>query len=148
MTDDADAFTVEAAEAADNGIVVAEFAVTGKWHEIADEPGNVVEAMWSLRMPRNLSFLPRREFRIELLQRQRSLHLEPGNFLTDGDRSVAFAHRTQFFDLGLQFGHRFFEVEIAAHWVRAIGVFRGEVTRASPLSQAKRVNFAFTPALG
>ena len=70
MTDDADAFTVKAAEAADDGVVVAKFAVAGERNEIADETGDVVEAMWSLRMSGDLSFLPRREFRIEFFERE------------------------------------------------------------------------------
>ena len=61
MADHADAFAVEAAEAADNGIVVAEFAVAGERHEIGDEASDVIEAMWPLRMPRDLRLLPGRQ---------------------------------------------------------------------------------------
>ena len=69
MADDADAFAAKAAEAADDCSVVAEFAVTGEWDEIADQPCDIVEAMRPLRMPGDLSLLPGRELGVELLQR-------------------------------------------------------------------------------
>ena len=127
MADDADALAAEAAEAADDGLVVAEFAVAGERHEIVDQARDVVEAMRPLRMARHLRLLPRRELGIELLERERGFHLEPADLVADGDRAIALAHGAQFLDLGLQFGHRFFEIEIGAHRVRALRVIgRGD----------------------
>ena len=137
MTDDADTFTLKAPKATDDGVVVAELAIARERNEIADKAGNVIEAMRSLRMPCDLSFLPWRELGIELLQRQRSLCLEAGDFLADGDRCVTLAHRAQFLDLGLQFGHRFFEVEIAAHWVQGLGCFSRRSDAGEPSKSSK-----------
>ncbi len=115
MADDADALAAEAAEAADDGGVLAEFAVAGERGETLDQAGDVVEAVRPLRMARHLRLLPGREVGIELLERDRRLHLEPADLLADGDRLVALAHGAQFLDLGLQFGHGFFEIQIGAH---------------------------------
>jgi hypothetical protein len=123
MADDADAFPMETAEPADNRWVVAEFAVASERNEIFDQPRDVVETMRPLRMSRDLGFLPRREFGIELLQRSRGFRFQPTDFLADSDRIARLAHRAQFFDFGLEFGHGLFEVEVTAHWVRAKGAF-------------------------
>ena len=77
--------------------------------------GDVVEAVRPLRMARDLRLLPGRQVRVDLLERERRLDLEPADLLADGDRLVALAHGAQFLDLGLQFGHGLFEVEIGAH---------------------------------
>ena len=87
--------------------------------KLLDQAGDVVEAMRPLRMARHLRLLPGRQVGIEFLERDRRLDLEPVDLVADGDRAVALAHGAQFLDLGLQFGHRFFEIEIAAHWVRS-----------------------------
>ncbi len=136
MPDHADGLAAEAAEAADDGRVLAELAVAGERNEIGDQAGDVVEAMRPLRMARHLRFLPGRELGIEFLERGRCLRLEPADLVADGDRVVALAHGAQFLDLGLQFGHRFFEVEIAAHGNPAAVISGRGVTRAKPLSQA------------
>ena len=54
--------------------------------------------------------------KLEIAQRLRSLALQPADVLGDvGGPCAGRLHRAQFLDLGLQFGHRFFEIEIAAH---------------------------------
>ena len=85
--------------------------------------------MRPLRMARHLRLLPGRELGIELLERERRLDLEPVDLLADGDRVAGLGHGAQFLDLGLQFGHRLFEVEIGAHEVPAAVMIGGEVTR-------------------
>ena len=119
MADDADALAAEAAEAADDGRIVAEFAVAGERDEIADQAGDIVEAMRPLRMARHLRLLPGRQVGIELLERERRLHLEAIDFVADRDGAAGLRHGAQLLDLGLQFGHRLFEIEIAAHGFRA-----------------------------
>ena len=115
MADDAEALAAEAAEAADDRLVVAELAVAGERHEVGDQRGDVVEAVRPLGMARHLRLLPGRELGIELLERLRGLGLEAGNLLADGDRVLAGLERAQLLDLGLELGHRLFEVEVAAH---------------------------------
>src|SRR6516225_5472777 len=123
MADDADAFTAETTEPTDNRCVVAELAVTGERNEILDQPGNVVETMWSLWMSSDLGFLPRRKFGIELFERSRCFRFQPTDLFADSDRIARLAHSAQFFDFGLELGHGLFEVEVTAHWVRAKGAF-------------------------
>ena len=113
MADEADGFAAEAAEAADDGGVFAVLAVAGQRHEIGNQRRDVVEAMRPLRMPRHLRFLPRRQPGIEFLERLRRLAFDAGDLVGDG-LAVA-VERAQFVDLGLKFGHRFFEVEVATH---------------------------------
>src|SRR5262249_55715502 len=117
VADDADTVATKAAKAADNRSVVAELAVTGERNKAVDQAGDVVEAVRSLRMPGDLGFLQGCKLGIKLLQCQRGFRFEPIDFFADGDSVSCFAHRAQFLDLGLEFGHRFFEVEIAAHWI-------------------------------
>ena len=115
MPDDADALAAETAEAADDRVVVAELAVAGQRNEIGDQRAHIVEAMGPLGMTGDLRLLPRRELRVEILERLRRLGLEAGNLLADGGRAVARLERAQFLDLGLDLGHGFLEVEVAAH---------------------------------
>ena len=95
--------------------VLAELAVAGQRHEIGDQRGDVIEAMRPLRMARDLRLLPRRQFAIEFLERLRGLAFDAVDLLADGDGIAVGLQRAQFLDLGLELGHRFFEVEIGAH---------------------------------
>ena len=115
MADDADALAAEAAEAADDRVVVAELAVAGQGHEVGDQGADIVEAMGPLGMAGDLRLLPRRELGIEVLERLRRLGLQAGDLLADCGRAVAGLQRAQFLELGLELGHRLFEIEIAAH---------------------------------
>src|SRR5262249_1934064 len=115
VADHADAFAVEAAETADDGVVLAEFAVPGERREIRDQRRHVIEAVGPLRVARDLSLLPRRQPGIEFVKRQRRLGFEPRDLVADRERIAGLLERPQLFDLGLQFSDRLFEIEIAAH---------------------------------
>ena len=78
VADDADALAAEAAEAADDRRVLAEFAIAGERDEIGDEPGDVVEAMRPLRMAGDLGLLPGCQLGVEFLERLRRLDLRCG----------------------------------------------------------------------
>src|SRR5262245_43877661 len=92
--------------------------------------------MRALRVTGNLCFLPGRKLPVQFLQGKRGFCLEPANLFADGDGIAAFAHRAKFFDLGLKFSHRLFEIEVTAHWISGKCTFRGDLTRRKPLSQA------------
>ena len=77
MADDAEALAAEAAEAADDGVVVAEFAVAGQRNEIGGQSADIIQAMGPLGMAGDLGLLPRSELRIEVLERLGGLGLEP-----------------------------------------------------------------------
>ena len=83
MADHADALAAEAAEAADDRVVLAELAVAGEGDEIGDQGCDVVEAMRPLRMARDLRLLPRRQLGVEVAQRLRRLGLEPADLVGD-----------------------------------------------------------------
>src|SRR5262249_277081 len=99
----------------DDRLVLGELAVAGKRREIRDQRADIVEAVRSLRMARHLGLLPRGEFVVEVLERVKRLCLEPHDLLTDGDAVPARLDRTQFLDLGFEFRHRLFKIEVAAH---------------------------------
>ena len=74
--------------------------------------------------------------------------LEPADLVADGDRVAGLAHGAQFLDLGLQFGHRLFEVEIGAHVVPVSGDdAKRQVTQAKRFKSSNRVKMAFTRGL-
>ena len=66
-------------------------------------------------MARDLRLLPGREVGVEVRSVCAALASRRRDLLADGGRAVAGLERAQFLDLGLDLGHRFFEVEIAAH---------------------------------
>ena len=84
-------------------------------NEIGDQRAHIVEAMGPLGMAGDLRLLPGRELGVEVLERLRRLGLEAGNLLADGGGAVARLECAQFLGLGLDLGHRFLEVEVAAH---------------------------------
>src|SRR6185312_11383392 len=68
VTDDADALAAEAAETADDGVIVTELAVTREGYKIFNQRRDVVDGMWPLRMAGHLGFLPGRQPGIEVLE--------------------------------------------------------------------------------
>ncbi len=115
MAEHADALAAKTAEAADDRGVLAVLAIAGQRYEIGDQGGYIVAAVGPLRMPRDLRLLPRREAAVEFFQCLSSLDFEAVDLLDDADRLAVGLQRAQFLDLGIEFGHRFFKVEIAAH---------------------------------
>ena len=71
--------------------------------------------MRPLRVPGDLGFLPRRQLGVDVFQRLRRLRLKAADVLGDRDGVAGLLHGAQLLDLGLELGHRLFEVEVAAH---------------------------------
>ena len=117
MADDADALAAETAETADDRGVIAELAVSGQRYEVGDQRADIVEAMGTLGVAGDLRLLPGRELRVEILESVCRLGLEAGDLLADRRRAVAGLERAQLLQLGLELGHRLFEVEVAAHHI-------------------------------
>jgi hypothetical protein len=117
VSEHADALAAEAAEAADDGGVLAVFAIAGQPLEVGDQVPHIVQAVRALGVAGDLGLLPGRELGIEVLERLRGLGLEAGNLLADGGRAVAARECAQLLHLGVELGHRLFEVEVAAHQV-------------------------------
>src|SRR5207244_8684666 len=103
----ADGLALEAAEAADQRLVLAELAVAGKRREFRYQRVDEIGKMRPLRMPRNKSLLPGREVGIELGQRLRRLLLDLCDLVADV--AAVGGERAQLVDLGLEFGDGLFE---------------------------------------
>ena len=67
----ADALAAEAAKAAEQGLVLAEFAVAGERGEFGDQATDEIGEMRPLRMARHQRLLPRRQIGVEIGQRLR-----------------------------------------------------------------------------
>lgn len=115
LPDHADGPPAEAAEAAHDGLVLAEAAVAGQRRELADQRVAVIDEVRALRMAGDLRLLPGREGGVELGEGRGGLALEPRHVLGDRHRAVAGAEGAQLLQLGLEFGDRLFEIEVGAH---------------------------------
>ena len=116
LADHADALAAEAAEAAHQRFVLAEFAVAGQRREFGDQRVDEIGEMRPLRMARHQRLLPRRQIGVEIVQRLRRLVLDPRDLLADV--AAGRRQRAQFIDLGFEFGDGLFEIEIGAHVIR------------------------------
>jgi hypothetical protein len=94
--------------------VVGERAIAGQWREPGDQPGDMVGRLGPVGMPRDLGFLPRRQFGVCRPQ----LAVGDGSQTSDlfcDIKTVRLRHSPEFLDLALQFGDWLFEVEEVAH---------------------------------
>ena len=117
LADDANALAAEPAEAADDRLVLAKFPVAGERREIGNEAGDIVDAMRTLRMARDLRLLPRRKVRVELAQRVGRLAFDARDLFADLHAAGRLFERAQLLDLGFEFGNRLFKIEIGAHQI-------------------------------
>ena len=118
MTEDHHGAAREPADAADNGLILGEEAVSGERREILDQRLDVVAEMRTFGMARNLRLLPGGELGIGLLKGLPGLPLELGKLLLDGNRVLLAGERFQLGDLAFELGNRLFEIEIGAHQIR------------------------------
>ena len=93
VTDHTDAFTAEAAEATDDGCIVAMLTIAGQWDEFADQSRHVIEAMRPLRMACDLRLLPWRQPAVEFFQSDRGLVFDATDFFADCDGIAAALQR-------------------------------------------------------
>ena len=115
MADDHHRAAREAADAADNGLVLGEGAVAGERREILHQTIDVVTEMRTLGMAGDLRLLPGRQLGIGLFQGLLGLGLELGEFLLDRHGALLGRERLQLGDLAFELRDRFFEIEIGAH---------------------------------
>ena len=93
MADDHRRAALEAPDAADDRLVLAEIAVAGERREILYEPVDVVAEMRPLRVPRDLRLLPGGELGIGLFQSVARLGLELGEFLLNRNGALLGGER-------------------------------------------------------
>lgn len=110
VTDHHARMAAEAREAADDRHVVRECAVAVQLVKIGKQFRNVIERVRTLRMPRDLRDLPRRQVRVEVFRQLLAFLRQPLDFFRNVDSRVVL-HESQLFDLGLEFGDRLFEIQ-------------------------------------
>ena len=99
-----------------------------------DQPGDEIGAMRALRVARDQRLLPGREIGIKIGERLFGADFKPRQILAR--RIVAIGdERAQFLDLGVEFGDRFFEIEIATHERPGGSERRGKLPYFEGLSQ-------------
>src|ERR1051325_7555367 len=101
MPDHADAFAAEAREAPLDRSVLRELAVACQRREVGEQPLDVVGKVRPLRMTRDLRLLPGRQARIDVLERQIGLSLQPADFVAYRDAFAGGGECAQLLDLGV-----------------------------------------------
>ena len=112
----ADAFAAETAEAAEQRLVIGEFAIAGERREFGDQRVDEVGEVRPLRMARDQRLLPRRQIGVEIGQRLRRLLLDLADLLAD--IGAGRGERAQLVHLGIEFSDGLFEIEVGAHLVQ------------------------------
>ena len=135
LSEHADAFAPEAAEACHQRGILAELAVAGERGEFGDQRVDVIDAMRALRMSRHLGFLPGRQARIEVFQSLRRLLLDACNLL--GDVAAAGGQRAQLVDLRIELGDGLFKIQVAAHVIRHSGTLGRKRRADQTFSEAR-----------
>src|SRR6266853_1481047 len=110
MPDHDHRLAVETGKASDDRGIVGKRAVPVKFLEIGKQGRGVIERVGTLRMPRHLSDLPRRELSVDLLGKRGALFLQALDFLGDVGRRVVL-REAQLLDFRLQLGDRLLEIE-------------------------------------
>ncbi len=110
LPDDDARLAFDATQTTDNGLILREQPVTREWREISHDLANVIEAMRTARMTRDLHFLRGRQFAVDAAQLPLHLFLKPFDFSGDVEAAVV-GKMAKPFDLGFQFDDRFFKLE-------------------------------------
>jgi hypothetical protein len=104
----------EAAEAAEDRMIVAEAAVAGQRREVGDQRLDVVGEVRPVDVARDLRLLPGRQLAVGGREQLRRAALEPGDLVLEVELA-AVGEVPQLLDLALELGDRLFEIQQAAH---------------------------------
>ncbi|KAF4516425.1 hypothetical protein B566_EDAN003171 [Ephemera danica] len=124
VPDNHDRVPIEARQAANDGMVVGEGAVAMEFFEVAEQQGEIVERVRTLRVAGDLGYLPGRQLRVDTLGQLGALLFETADLLGDVDSGVVL-NKAQLFNFGFELGNRLLEVEKTcfhgqpAYWVGA-----------------------------
>ncbi len=118
LADNCDWLTVETGKAGLYGGVFGELAVAGKRREIRKQRLGVINEMRTLRMTRDLRFLPGVQLGIDVLHRIVDARFQAVDLLRGVYALVFIGKLLQLDDLALKVRDRFFEVEIIVHEIR------------------------------
>src|SRR5262249_41026927 len=95
--------------------VLGEFAVARERRELGEKALDIIREVRPFRMARDQRFLPRRQIRVEFLEREIRLALQAPDFVADRDPLSADGEPPQLLDFGIEFRDGLFEIEISAH---------------------------------
>ncbi len=112
VTHDDDRAALEAAKAADEGVIFREVPVAGQRREVIDDLADVVEEMGAFAMARDLDFLRGRELAVGLAEETVGLCRHAADFISDIHDAAVAAHIAQLGNLVFQLKDRFFEFEV------------------------------------
>ncbi|MNU70231.1 hypothetical protein D3C71_596330 [compost metagenome] len=118
LADDGDGLAVESGKARLDGGVFGKFAVTGERREIGEQRFGIIDKMRTLRMARDLRFLPGVQLGIDVLHRVVDARFQTVDLLRGVYALVFIGKLLQLDDLALKVRDRFFEVEIIVHEIR------------------------------
>ena len=110
VTDNDARLSAESSHPADDRMVIRKRAITVQFFKVREDMIDVIKRVGALRMPCDLSNLPRRQLSVDILGQGLALGLQPANFFGDVDSGIVL-HKTQLFDLAFQFGDRLFKVQ-------------------------------------
>src|SRR5215207_2353608 len=119
---------IDAAEPADDRLIVGKGAVSGERQEIVDQALDIILEVGPVGVPRDLRLLPRREPRIGVAKQFVGLGLEPRNLGIEVDLALA-RRAAELGDPGLELGERLFEIKVVAHSARGVGRCAGQNQR-------------------
>ena len=102
-------------QAADDGVVVTEGAVTSQRRELVEQALHVVEEVRPARMARDLDLLPGRQLGVGVADEGVGAILEPDDLRLDLHRRVFLGELLQLNDLAFDLGNRTLEFQIGVH---------------------------------
>ena len=110
MAHDDHGAAAKARQAADDGLVVSELAVSAQLDEVGEQPGDVIHQVRPLRVARDLRLHPGIKRGVGLVPHLRGLAAQAGDLGLEG--VLGRGQQRQLLDLGFQIGDRLFEIEI------------------------------------
>ncbi len=105
--------TPEAAEAADDGLVVRELAIAAQLYELVDQPAHIVEEMRPVRVAGDLGLLPGVELGEGLDPQGVDLGAQAGDVVVQHP-ALFVGELVELLDLRLKLGDRLLEIQVMA----------------------------------
>ena len=110
MTDHHASLAVEARQTAHDRQVVGEGAIAVQFVEVGKDLADVIERIWTLRVPGDLRDLPGCQVGVQIFGELLALGGQAGNFFRNVDSGIVL-YEAKFFDLRLKFCDRLLELQ-------------------------------------
>jgi hypothetical protein len=115
LADQGHGLTAETGETRDDRVVLAEGPVAGERDEIGEEVLDIVKAVRPVRVPGDLSLLPRGQRLVDVAERLPRPLLQARDLLGHVNGLAGLVHLLEFEDLSVEIGNGLFEIEIMIH---------------------------------